>query len=82
MMELRCVGDLNRSMFKTGDNGFKEHYFKDYDKLTMGDLETAFLLSQFRSDEDAVNMAALYFINNFLFFFFKDKERLVDDIDV
>ena len=80
MTALRFVGDLEKNRFKTGDDSFKEYYFKDYEKLTKGDLETIFLLCQFRSNDDAVNMAFLYFINNFLFF--KDKGKLVDDVDV
>ena len=73
MTGLRCVGDLNKSRIKTGDDNFKEYYFKDYEKLSKGDLETAFLLSQIRSYEEAVNMAALCFTNNFLFFFLRTR---------
>ena len=65
MIGLRCVSDL-KSRLKTGDDSFKEYYFKDLEKLRKGNLETVFLLSQFRSDEQAVNIVALYFINNFL----------------
>ena len=50
-----------------GDDSFKVHYFKDYKKLTKSNLKTTFLLNQFSSDEEAVNMVVLYFINNFLF---------------
>ena len=82
MSGLRFVGDLDKSRLKTNDESFKEYYFKDYEKLTKGDLETAFLLISFRSDEEAVNMVALYFNNNFFFFFFKDKGKFVDDVDM
>ena len=71
---------LTKIGLKWSDDRFKEHYFKDYEKLTKDDLETTYLLSQFRSDADAVNMTALYFINNFDFF--KDGGKLVDDVDV
>ena len=37
-------------------------------------------MSQFKSNEEAVNMVVLYFINNFLLF--KDNMKLVDDIDI
>ena len=63
---LRCVSDLDKNMFKTSNDSFMDLYFKDYEKLTKVDLETVFLLSQFKSDEDTVNMVALYFINNYL----------------
>ena len=69
MTGFRCVGDLNKSRLKTSGDSFKEYYFKDYEKLTKGDVETAFSLSQFKSDEEAINMIALYFINNFFFLF-------------
>ena len=76
---MRCVGELDKSRFKTCDDNFNDQYFKDYEKVSMANLETVFLLSQFKSDEDVVKMVALYFINNYLFF--KDKGKLVDDID-
>ena len=47
---------------------------------TTANLEIVFVLSYLKSDEDFVNMVALYFINNYLFF--KDKGKLVDDVDV
>ena len=80
MTGLSCSGDLDKSQFRTRVDSFKEFYFKDFEKLTKADLETVFLLSQYRTDEEAVNMAALYFINNFLFF--KDKLKLVDEDNI
>ena len=80
MTGLRCIGDLDKNRLKTGDDSFKEYYFKDYEKLSKADLKTVFLLSQYRSDEEAINMVVLYFINNF--FFFKDKIKLVDNVDI
>ena len=65
MTGLRYIGDLNKSRFRIGDDSFKEYYFKEYEKFNKVDLETVFLLSQYRCDEKAVNIAALYFINNF-----------------
>ena len=51
MTSLRFIGDLYKSRLKTGEDCFKEYYFKDYEKLSKVNLETIFLLSQFRSDE-------------------------------
>ena len=72
---LRYIGVLDKNMLKTGDDSFKEYYFKDYGKLSKTDLETVFLMSQFRSDKEATNMVVLYFIINFLLF--KDKSWLM-----
>ena len=47
---LRCVGDLDKSRFKTGDYSFRGQYFKDYEKVNKTDLEIDFLLNQFKSD--------------------------------
>ena len=33
IISLRCIGNLNKSRFKTGDDSFKAHYFKDYEKV-------------------------------------------------
>ena len=30
---LRCVGDLDKNRFKTGDDSFKDQYVKDYGKF-------------------------------------------------
>ena len=67
MIGLRCSGDLDKSQFRSGVDSFKEFYFTDYEKLSKVDLETIFLVSQCRSDEEAVNMTTSYFINNFFF---------------
>ena len=67
MTGLSCSGDLDKSQFKIGVDSFNEFYFKDFEKLTKAHLETVFLVSQYRIDEEVVNKAALYFINNFLF---------------
>ena len=80
MTGLSCICDLDKNRLKTGVDNFKEYYFKDYKKLSKANLETIFFMSQFRSDEEAENMAILYFINNFLLF--KNKMKLVDDIDI
>ena len=80
MTGLSCSGDLDKSQFRIGVDSFKKFYFKDFEKLTKVDLETIFLLSQYRTDEEVINIAALYFINNFLFF--KDKLKLVDEDDI
>ena len=42
MIGLRCLGDLDKNKFKMGDDSFKEHCFKDYEKLAKGNLEIAF----------------------------------------
>ena len=80
MIGLSCSGDLDKSQFRTEVDSFKEFYFKDYEKLSKADLEKMFLLSQYRTNEEAVNMAALYFSNNFSFF--KDNLKLVDEDDI
>ena len=80
MTSLSCSADLNKSHIRIGVDSFTKFYFKDYEKLTKADLEMIFLVSQYRTDEKAVNMATSYFINNFLFF--KDKLKLVDEDDI
>ena len=72
--------NLDKSQFRIEVDSFKEFYFKAYEKLSKIDVETMFLVSQYRTDDEAINMAALYFINNFLFF--KDKVKLVDEDDI
>ena len=80
MTGLRCIGNLDKNRLKTGDGNFKKFYVKDYEKLSKADLEIVFLMNQFRSDEEVVNMVVLYLINNFLLF--KVKMKLVDDVDI
>ena len=64
---LICVGDLYKNRLTTGDDSFRKYYFKDYSKLSKADLETVFFMSQFRNNDEAVSMAVLYLIDNFLF---------------
>ena len=80
IIELICVDNLDKNRLKTGDDSFRDYYFKDYPKLSKADLETVFLMSQFRTDDEAVSMAVLYLINNFLLF--NDKLKLVDNVDI
>ena len=64
---LICVGDLDKNRLTTWDDSFKEYYFKDYSNLSKVDLETLFLMNQFRNNDKAVSMVVLYLIKNFLF---------------
>ena len=66
---LNCFGDLDKTRFKLGDDGFKEKYFNYYLKITKAILESVFIQSNFMNDQDAVNMVVLYLNNNYLFFF-------------
>ena len=78
---LNCFGDLDKTRFKLGDDGFKEKYFNYYLKITKAILESVFIQSNFMNDQDAVNMVVLYLNNNYLFFF-KDYGKLVEDVDI
>ena len=42
MTRLICVRDLDKHRLKTGDDSFKDCYFKAYLKLSKADLETTF----------------------------------------
>ena len=53
MTGLICVGDLDKNRLKTGDDSFRDYYFKDYSKLSKADLEAIFFMNQFRNDEEA-----------------------------
>ena len=44
MTRLRCICDLDKNRLKTGDDHFREYYFKDYSKLSKADLEINFFL--------------------------------------
>ena len=77
---LPCVNDLDKSRFKIGDNSFKDKYLTREATVAKFTLEKYFMFADFKNDQDDLNFAILYLINNFLFF--KDKEKLVKDIDV
>ena len=77
---LNCFGNLDKTRFKSGDDSFKEKHFKDHSKIMKAVLEFVFIQADFENDQDKVNMAVLYLINNYLFF--KDSGKLVEDVDI
>lgn len=76
---LPCIDDLDKSKFKASDNNFKDKYFKGEAKVTKATFEKLFLAIDFQNDHDAMKFVILYLINNIMFF--KDKLKLVKDID-
>ena len=63
---LKCKGNTNITISYDG-NQLLEKCFKGAKTVTWTDLENCFKRKKFKSDEDAVKMAVLYFVYTFLF---------------
>ncbi|CAN4111627.1 unnamed protein product [Withania somnifera] len=64
---LRCCGDADKGYESRGSNRLMDMYFSGLKKVPKQSLIDCFLQKRWRSDEDAVKIAVLYFIHTFLF---------------
>ncbi|XP_055817315.1 uncharacterized protein LOC129886586 isoform X2 [Solanum dulcamara] len=64
---LRCCGDADKGYESSGTNRLMDMYFSGLEKVPKQSLIDCFLQKRWRSDEDAVKIAVLYFIHTFLF---------------
>lgn len=64
---LRCCGDADKGYESSGPNRLMDMYFPGLEKVPKQSLIDCFLQKRWRSDEDAVKIAVLYFIHTFLF---------------
>ncbi|KAK4371910.1 hypothetical protein RND71_007294 [Anisodus tanguticus] len=64
---LRCCGDADKGYESSGTNRLMDMYFSGLEKVPKQSLVDCFLQKRWRSDEDAVKIAVLYFIHTFLF---------------
>ncbi|XP_060218654.1 uncharacterized protein LOC132645599 isoform X2 [Lycium barbarum] len=64
---LKCCGDADKGYESSGPNRLMDMYFSGLKKVPKPLLVDCFLQKRWRSDEDAVKIAVLYFIHTFLF---------------
>ncbi|KAM3378711.1 hypothetical protein P3S68_011124 [Capsicum galapagoense] len=64
---LRCCGDADKGYESSGTNRLMDMYFSGLEKVPKQALIDCFLQKRWKSDEDAVKIAVLYFIHTFLF---------------
>ncbi|KAK4348280.1 hypothetical protein RND71_034619 [Anisodus tanguticus] len=69
---LKCKGGTSVSV-KSLLNKLVKKYFKGSANVTLAQLEDYFINTTWRSDDDAVKIAILYFVNTFLFASLKTK---------
>ncbi|KAH0784943.1 hypothetical protein KY290_004541 [Solanum tuberosum] len=63
---LRCCGDADKGYESSDTNRLMDMYFPGLEKVPKQSLIDCFLQKKWRSDEDAVKIAVLYFIHTFL----------------
>lgn len=64
---LKCCGDADKGYESSSTNRLMDMYFSGLEKVPKQSLIDCFLEKRWRSDEDAVKIAVLYFIHTFLF---------------
>ncbi|XP_070030351.1 uncharacterized protein [Nicotiana sylvestris] len=65
--DLKCNGDPNKDYESVQSSRLMELYFPSMSKVSKKSLTDCFLNKMWKSDEDALKIAVLYFIHNFLF---------------
>ena len=74
MTGLKCIDNFERKKIgKSLKNNLVDNYFNGPSKVNRSDIKDHFLSADFNCDEDALKLAILYFISNFLFSGPKDK---------
>ncbi|XP_059297853.1 uncharacterized protein LOC132050561 isoform X10 [Lycium ferocissimum] len=82
---LKCTGDADKCYDSDGAGRLVDTYFSDFSELTRvpkQSLIDCFLKKRWKSDEDAVKIAVLYFIHTFLFSTVNRKQISRDEIEL
>ncbi|XP_050233466.1 uncharacterized protein LOC126681955 [Mercurialis annua] len=72
---LNCTGESDKGKYSDLHSDLKAKYFTGLNKISKKSVEECFLLKRWDSDENAVKLAVLYFIE--LFLYNNKSERLV-----
>uniref|UniRef100_A0A803PDP8 DUF1985 domain-containing protein n=1 Tax=Cannabis sativa TaxID=3483 RepID=A0A803PDP8_CANSA len=78
---LRCVGDVDMTIFGSTPNTFSDTYFCCQD-VTYELIEIRFNSTKFRDNDSAIRLAGLYLVTNYLIGNYKDKNVSVDFLNI